>query len=70
MLSLLFLDRTGLSGAFGPPERDQEVSGTEAQWDFADAAYLAQLLRLGLLVEGYIYPREERGPRDLARKRM
>ena len=28
------------------------------------------LLRLGLLAEGYIYPREERGARDLARKRM
>jgi len=38
--------------------------------DFADARYLAQLLRLGLLAEGYIYPREERGARDLARKRM
>src|SRR5271169_31667 len=38
--------------------------------DFADAAYLAQLLRLGLLAEGYIYPPEERGARDLARKRM
>jgi transposase len=36
--------------------------------DFADAAYLAQ--RLGLLPEGYVYPREERGARDLARKRM
>ncbi len=38
--------------------------------DFADAAYLAQLLRLGLLPEGYIYPREERAGRDLGRKRM
>ena len=38
--------------------------------DFADAAYLAHLLRLGLLAEGYIYPREERAARDLARKRM
>jgi len=28
------------------------------------------LLRLGLLAEGYIYPRAERGARDLARKRM
>jgi hypothetical protein len=37
---------------------------------FADAAYRAQLLRLGLLAEGYVYPREERGARDLARKRM
>jgi transposase len=38
--------------------------------DFADAGYLAQLLRLGLLAEGYIFPRVERGARDLARRRM
>jgi transposase len=38
--------------------------------DFTDAAHLAQLLRLGLLAEGYIYPAEERPVRDLARKRM
>jgi len=31
---------------------------------------LAHLLRLGLLAEGYIYPREQRGARGLARKRM
>ncbi|WP_331251573.1 transposase [Cupriavidus necator] len=38
-----------------------------------DAGYqvhLAQLLRLGLLPEGYIYPREQRAARDLARKRI
>src|SRR5262249_59897460 len=33
-------------------------------------AYVAHLLRLGLLAEGYVYPREERGVRDLARKRL
>lgn len=38
--------------------------------DFADAAYLAQLLHLGLSPEGYIYPREARAERDLSRKRM
>jgi hypothetical protein len=38
--------------------------------DFADAAYLAHWLRLGLLPEGYIFPRELRAVRDLARKRM
>jgi transposase len=27
-------------------------------------------LRLGLLAEGYVYSRDERGARDLARKRM
>jgi hypothetical protein len=35
-----------------------------------DAAYLAQLLRPGLLPEGYIYPCEEPTGRDLRRKRM
>jgi transposase len=58
------------TGASGPPERDQEAEGLKYSGDFADARYLAQLLRLGLLAEGYIYPREERGVRDLARKRM
>src|ERR1700739_4765651 len=37
--------------------------------DAADAAYLAQPLRLGLLPEGYIYSREQRAARDLARRR-
>jgi hypothetical protein len=31
---------------------------------------LAHVYRLGLLPEGYIYPREERPLRDLSRKRM
>jgi transposase len=38
--------------------------------DFADAAHLAHLLRLGLLPEGYICPPDERAARDLARKRL
>ena len=48
----------------------KKYEGLKYSGDFADAAYLAQLLRLGLLPEGYIYPREERAARDLARKRM
>jgi len=48
----------------------KKYDGLKYSGDFADAAYLAQLLRLGLLPEGYIYPREERGARDLARKRL
>jgi len=52
------------------PSAIKKYEGLKHSGDFADAAYLAQLLRLGLLAEGYIYPREERGVRDLARKRM
>ena len=36
--------------------------------DGSDALHLAQLMRLGLLPEGYIYPREQRGTRDLLRR--
>jgi len=50
------------------PAAIKKYEGLKHSGDFADAAYLAQLLRLGLLAEGYIYPREERGARDLARK--
>ncbi|HVN79961.1 MAG TPA: transposase, partial [Terriglobia bacterium] len=37
--------------------------------DDSDARWLAHCLRLGLLPEGYIYPRETRPVRDLLRKR-
>jgi transposase len=37
--------------------------------DDSDARWLAKLLRLGVLPEGYIYPKEERAVRDLLRKR-
>jgi transposase len=52
------------------PSAIKKYEGLKHSGDVADAAYLAQLLRLGLLAEGYIYPRAERGARDLARKRM
>jgi transposase len=52
------------------PAAIKKYEGLKHSGDFADAAYLAQLLRLGLLAEGYSYPRAERGARDLARKRM
>ena len=37
--------------------------------DRHDAFWLADLLRLGILPEGYIYPKEDRPIRDLLRKR-
>lgn len=47
----------------------QQYSGMKHTNDFTDAMLLAELLRLGLLPEGYIYPKEERALRDLLRKR-
>jgi transposase len=52
------------------PAAIRQYEGLKYSGDFADAAHLAQLLRLGLLPEGCIYPPEERPVRDLARKRM
>jgi transposase len=37
--------------------------------DTSDAFWLAEMLRLGILPEGYIYPREQRPLRDLLRQR-
>jgi transposase len=48
----------------------KKYDGLKYSGDSTDARYLAQLLRLGLLPEGYIYPREARAVRDLSRKRM
>ena len=47
-----------------------QYSGLKYADDHSDARWLAQLLRLGVLKEGYIYPREDRAVRDLLRKRM
>jgi len=52
------------------PSAIKKYEGLKYSGDYADAAYLAQLLRLELLPEGYIFPRELRAVRDLARKRM
>jgi transposase len=45
-------------------------SGLKTSDDRSDAFHLAHLQRLGLLPTGYIYPREQRGARDLLRRRM
>jgi transposase len=47
----------------------QQYSGLKYRDDASDARWLAKLLRLGQLPEGYVYPRMERAIRDLLRKR-
>ncbi len=47
----------------------QQYQGLKYSDDSSDATWLAYLLRLGLLPEGYIYPKETRAVRDLLRKR-
>jgi transposase len=47
----------------------QKYSGLKHADDRHDAFWLAQMLALNILPEGYIYPKEERPLRDLLRKR-
>ncbi len=47
----------------------QQYSGLKHADDRSDARWLAHMLRIGILPEGYIYPRAERGLRDLLRRR-
>jgi transposase len=47
----------------------QQYEGLKYTDDISDARWLAHILRLGVLPQGYIYPKEERAVRDLLRKR-
>jgi len=51
------------------PSAIQQYSGLKHADDKHDAFWLAEMLRLGILPEGYIYPKQERPVRDLLRKR-
>jgi transposase len=51
------------------PAAMQQYSGLKYTDDHSDARWLAHMLRLGVLPEGYIYPKAERAVRDLLRKR-
>jgi transposase len=51
------------------PSAIEQYSGLKHADDKHDAFWLAEMLRLGILPEGYIYPKEERPVRDLLRKR-
>ena len=51
------------------PAAIKQYEGLKHTNDYDDAFHLANLLRLKILPEGYIYPREQRSIRDLLRKR-
>lgn len=48
----------------------QPYLGLKHRNDDTDAFFLADLLRLGIVKDSYIYPKEKRALRDLLRKRM
>ncbi len=59
----------GYSVHLANPTAIQKYSGLKYSDDQHDAFWLAEMLRLGILPEGYIYPKEDRPVRDLLRKR-
>lgn len=52
------------------PAGMQQYNGLKNLNDKTDAFFLAELLALGILPEGYVYPKEERPVRDVLRRRM
>lgn len=63
------LMETGYKVHLANPSAIQRYSGLKHVDDKHDAFWLAEMLRLGILPEGYIYPRQDRPVRDLLRKR-
>ena len=60
----------GYAAHLANPAEIKKYSGLKYADDQHDAFWLAEMLRLHILPEGYIYPKEERPIRDLLRKRM
>ena len=60
----------GYSVRLANPAAMEQYNGLKNANDNTDAMFLAHLCRLGILPEGYVYPREERSVRDLLRRRM
>jgi transposase len=52
------------------PSAIKQYEGIKHTDDQYDSFFLAQMLILGILPQGYIYPKEDRPVRDLARKRL
>ena len=64
------MDNGYSSAHLANPAAIKQYEGLKHSDDQHDAFFLAQLLILGILPQGYIYPKKDRPVRDLARKRM
>jgi transposase len=60
---------TGYRVHLAHPTAIEQSKGLRHTDDQSDARWLAHLLRLGILPEGYIYPQAERAVHDLLRTR-
>jgi transposase len=63
------LMEAGYTAHLANPSAIRQYEGLKYADDKHDAFWLAEMLRLGVLPEGYIYPKKQRGVRDLLRKR-
>jgi transposase len=64
------LQEHGFKVHLANPAAIQTYNGLKHTDDKWDSFWLAHLLRLGLLSEGYIYPKDQRPIRDLLRRRL
>ena len=64
------LQEHGYAVHLANPSAIQQYEGLKHTDDVWDAFWLAHMYRLGILPEGYIYPKEHRAVRDLLRRRL
>ena len=64
------LTAAGYRTRLANPAAMEQYNGLKNTDDETDAFFLAEMSRLGILPEGYIYPKEERPVRDLLRRRL
>lgn len=64
------LREQGRNVKLGNPAQMKQYSGLKSTDDRSDARWLAELIRLGIFPESYIYPRDVRAVRDALRRRQ
>ncbi len=64
------LQDAGFVPCLANPAAIKQYEGLKYTDDPYDAFFLAHLMRLGILPTGHIYPREQRGVRDVLRRRL
>jgi transposase len=64
------LQSVGFKVHLANPSAIKQYEGLKHTDDQSDSFWLAHMLRLGILPEGYIYPRKDRPIRDLLRRRL